>query len=64
MQLVSAIEPENEEQVQFAWSLSISDGVDMIFKLEFEKPRTDAESERRGSRAGSPVKLISTNAVC
>ena len=38
MQLVSAIEPENEEQVQFAWSLSISDGVDMIFKLEFEKP--------------------------
>ena len=38
VQLVSAIEPDEEGQVQFTWSLSLTNGNTMLIKIEFEQP--------------------------
>ena len=38
MQLVSAIKPESEEQVQYSWSISLEDAYTMEFDLKFKNP--------------------------
>ena len=38
VQLVSAIRPDEEEQAQFDWSLSLTSEDTMLFKIVFEQP--------------------------